>query len=65
MRKHVKARQARNLALGKLDAANRCAFCRRALPETYWIFLTASGEPVRYCSADCRRDQLDSLGQEA
>lgn len=50
LKKHVKARQARNEKLGALDAKNRCGYCRMALPPK--VFLRW-GDPAMYCSVEC------------
>ena len=61
-RKHVKDRRARNLELGKQDAANRCTSCRRGLPKIgVLMMLTPSGETIRYCNETCRQDHIDAL----
>lgn len=63
MRKHVKARRARNLELGKKDAANRCRFCKRRLPKHPWVLFTDTLEELAYCNIDCRRDDCDARGE--
>lgn len=64
-RKYLKERQQRNRELGKADAANRCAFCRRALPKHPFELEFADVGTGRYCNIDCRRDELDAQGQGA
>lgn len=58
MRKHVKERQERLKKIAKQDAANRCRFCRRALPKHPWTL----GDAL-YCNIDCYRDQCDEFGE--
>ncbi len=53
MKKHVKERRAKNLELGKREAAARCAHCRQPLPK---MFIEAG---IRFCDEGCR------LGDEA
>ena len=59
IRKHVRARQQRNRELGKRDAANRCGFCRKALPKqgaiTRW-----DDDRKRYCDNDCLEIALEN-----
>lgn len=62
MKKHIAARQVRNAALGKLDAAARCTFCRRALPKIgVLIVLAPDGQPVKFCDEHCHQSQLDAV----
>lgn len=58
-RKHLAQRRAKNQQLGKQDAMNRCAFCKRELPamgaiEAWPDWPTA--EAVKYCSSSCAAD---------
>ncbi len=62
MKPHIKARQERNLELGKQDAANRCTSCRRELPKMgVLLMLTPGGHQLRYCDDTCRQDHIDAL----
>ncbi len=60
-RKAVATRRQRNRELAERDAANRCGFCRRALPrlgvKMRWH------DPKLYCSDDCLQtaNELDGL----
>lgn len=53
MRRYLKERRERNQRLGKADAANRCAFCKRALPKQA---VKRWDEPERYCNDACYAD---------
>lgn len=59
-KKHVTARRERLRELGKMDAENRCRFCRRALPVGYLVLVTASGATLRYCDDGCRADEISA-----
>jgi len=53
LRKHVKARREKLRKLAEADAANRCAFCRRAKPQLEaegWHSQLISGT---FCTFDC------------
>lgn len=50
MRKHVKARIARNRDLAARDAANRCGYCRKPLSDQRWEAFLTRGV---FCSEDC------------
>lgn len=55
MKRLIAERQKRNLELGAMDAANRCAWCKVAVP---WvsnpIFTDADGH--KFCSLFCQTD---------
>lgn len=53
MRKHVKERIARNLELGKREAAARCQWCRKPLAPVWTLRLS---DLARFCNDDCRAD---------
>lgn len=60
--KHIEIRRRRARELGRMDAANRCTFCRRALAKFgVLLLLTPAGEQLRYCDDNCRQDHVDAL----
>lgn len=52
-KKHIQARQEKARELGRRDAANRCAFCRRAV-DGGAIYDFATGK--KYCNDACVAD---------
>lgn len=50
--KRLKTRRERNRELARIDSLNRCAICRRALPEKGVRMLW--DDPRKFCSDACR-----------
>lgn len=56
----VKARQERLRRLAERDSISRCRFCRRELPAGYLIVMASGGGVLRFCSQDCRDDEISA-----
>ena len=54
-RKDLTARRERNAELGKRDTANRCDWCRLALPPGGARFTRLLGT-LKFCSVECLAD---------
>ena len=57
MKKHVKERRAKNLELGKREAAARCAHCKQPLTT-----MEIRGG-FRFCSFECRDAALEYVDE--
>lgn len=58
-KKQLAARLERNRAIAAQDAANRCSFCRRALPKR-GAYERAADPSRRFCNIGCWQDQWDA-----
>lgn len=59
-KQQLEQRRAINQAIGKRDAENRCAFCRRPFPHGQTDLLRALGGHVGYCTDDCKTEADDA-----
>lgn len=57
--KRLAARRARNRAVAAQDVANRCAFCKRALPRRPYV---VDGDVRKFCGPACVWDAADADG---